>query len=185
MKDISTTIGMIAFAALALTISSCHDCSGPPYAPPSELFDVSAIVTLATDTIPPSGGTVVVTRPGDALDGMTIQVPSGSYSTPTTFDVRYYSISTNSYSADLVPITPLIILDNSGGKTDSLMTVTIPIRIGPDESVTAFYVDNTSRHRDTLRTLARDSVSITVASHYSKGYQQGIVVLKQPAMVKE
>ncbi|MFQ5921247.1 MAG: hypothetical protein ACE5M4_00240 [Anaerolineales bacterium] len=95
-------------------------------------------VRLAGGTVGPEGGAIRVNQPGDALDGMTIEVPAGAYSREVQFEISSRAIEGHTFGSDVSPKTPLIQIEAGDQLAEELLTISIPIRIEQDEFAMAF-----------------------------------------------
>jgi hypothetical protein len=124
---------------------------------------------IASEVVEPSGGTITVSKPGDALDGMVIQVPAGSYSGATQFSVSSAPISGNTFGKYVTPVTPLIIIENGGDYSEEFMTVRIPVDVPADHFAMAFFYDETAGTLEGIPFSGLEQDSITVVTrHFSK-----------------
>ena len=96
---------------------------------------------LVSETVAASGGAVTVSKLGDPLDGLEIQVPSGAYHDSKPFDVSSAPIEGHDFGEYFTPATPLISIENGGDYSEEFMTVTIPVEVPPDHFAMAFYYD--------------------------------------------
>lgn len=121
---------------------------------------------VATNSVPPSGGSVVVSTPGDALDGMELTVPNGAYSDSRTFRISAAPIQSHQLGSNCNPVTPLIIIENGGGYADEFMTLTIPISVPENHFAMAFLYDDVTGEMEGLPMLesASDHVKILTAN---------------------
>jgi hypothetical protein len=123
-------------------------------------------VEVVSQTIDSSGGTIAVSIPGDPLDGMTITVPSGSYSDSRKFEISYAPVESQTFGEDLNPITPMISVDNGGQYADELMQVKIPVTIPADSFAMGFIYDKTTKQLEGMPLLAEDASLITVGTRH-------------------
>ena len=123
-------------------------------------------VELARQTVPATGGTITINKPGDALNGLQITVPSGAYKTSTNFTVSYQNVK--SANPDLANASPLILVENGGKLSEKPMTLKIPIKYGEDDFPMVFDYDIATGNMEPMPTKALDDNSITaVLNHFS------------------
>ncbi len=123
-------------------------------------------VELARQTVPATGGTITINKPGDALNGLQITVPSGAYKTSTNFTVSYQNVK--SANPNLTASSPLIMVENGGEVADKPMTLKIPLKLGTDDFPMVFDFDLTTGNMEPIPTTALDDNSITVnVDHFS------------------
>jgi len=135
---------------------------------PSTNLTLGRRTRVARETVPPSGGTVVVNAPGNEIDGLTIHVPEGAYSDSTGFTVSTRPIENHKLGPDFNPASPLITIDNGEAFAAEPMMVDIPISIADDEFAMAFYYDARTGQLEGIPivALAPDKVTL-VTSHFS------------------
>jgi len=126
-------------------------------------------VEVTSEIIDEDGGTIVVDKPGDPLDGFTLEVPEGSYIESKTFKISYRPVEGHNLTGGFSPITPLIKVDNGGDRAQKAMTVTIPIDLPEGHFATAFFYDETTNRLEGMTFVDLDDSTLTVAtSHFSE-----------------
>ncbi len=123
-------------------------------------------VSLASTSIPAGGGTVVVQKPGDVLDGLTVTVPANSYAAPKTFSVSAAPVTGHTFGSDFNPLTPLITVENGGDVAADIMTIKIPAKVTDGRFAMAFFYDPVAQKLEGMATVAQDATSITVATRH-------------------
>ncbi len=146
-------------------------CSENPVAPQPISLELGQSVDISTVSIPSGGGTVEVDRPGDMLDGLSIDIPGGAYSDARTYTIAYRPI-TGIRNGDSVfkPLTPLITISNGGGFAEEAITLTIPCTVPDGEFPMAFLYDPASGRIEGMPLLGYDSGSVTV---YTGNFEHG------------
>lgn len=96
---------------------------------------------LASSIIAVGGGKLVVSSPGHALDGLSIEVPPGAYDSDVRLTVEAQEVQSHSLGPHINPVSPLIEIQGSQGLADEMLTLSIPIDIGEDEFAMAFRYD--------------------------------------------
>lgn len=125
-------------------------------------------VQLASQVVEPSGGTIVVSKPGDPLDGLTIEVPSGAYDSARQFNISSTPVTGHTFGENFDPLTPLIKVENGGGYSTQPMTVTIPCQAPAGTFAMGFFYDDATGTLEGMPLAAVDGDSITVATrHFS------------------
>lgn len=125
-------------------------------------------VELNTAQVETTGGQVVVRKSGDPLDGLTIEVPAGSYSRSVPFTISSSTIEEHRLGPDVRVLTPLISVDNGGGYAQKPITVTIPIEISDSEFAMAFRYEKDTGALEGLTSAALQQKSLTVVTaHFS------------------
>jgi hypothetical protein len=122
------------------------------------------IIGYATST----GGIITVDKPGDPLNGMSLILPNGAVSSPTTFTISSTPIVSSSFGPFVTPVSPLITIDNGGVFTNEILTLKIPTAVLDGQFALAVYYDEASSTLEPLPVIAEDNSSITVATrHFS------------------
>jgi hypothetical protein len=105
-----------------------------------------------------------VSSPGDALDGLTIEVPAGAYGGEVSLEVSSREVIGNSVREHFSPVSPLISISGGDGPADELITLTIPVEISADEFAMAFAYDAASGKLEGLALLESTANSVRVAT---------------------
>jgi len=121
---------------------------------------------LTSETVAASGGSVTVSKPGDPLDGLEIQVPSGAYPVPKQFDVSSRPVDGHTFGEYFTPASPLISIDNAGEYSEEFMTVTIPVEVPQDHFAMAFYYDKESGSLEGIPFKSVNEDSITIVTRH-------------------
>ncbi|MHB1317618.1 MAG: hypothetical protein ACYCYF_03260, partial [Anaerolineae bacterium] len=173
-------IGMALVTALA---GACRASGSAPGGSPAPIrgddgaggtgvrldLDLEPAVSLAQrETVLPEGGTITIERSGDPLNGLTIDVPEGSYGETVGFDVSYRPVTGATGLGGATVLSPLIEIDNGGAVAERGVALTIPLVLEAGLFPMAFYYDKGTGRLEGLATLGYDEASITVAvQHFS------------------
>lgn len=133
---------------------------------PSKNLTIEDEVEVVSETISPSGGTIVVDDPASEIDGMEIMVPEGSYSNSRTFKITTATITSHNLGEYFNPITPLIQIENGSGYADSIMEITIPISIEDGEIPLGFYYDEITGKLEAIPVKNYTNNSITLLTRH-------------------
>jgi hypothetical protein len=133
---------------------------------PTGKISTGPVTPLASKVVDASGGTVLVQKPGDPLDGMEIQVPPGSYPDSKQFEVSSAPVDGHTFGEYFTPATPLINIENGGDYSEEFMTVRIPLDIPPDHFAMAFYYDEATGTLEGIPFNAVDEHSITIVTRH-------------------
>jgi hypothetical protein len=126
---------------------------------------VPTATQVANVSVPAAGGTVTVSGSNSALDGMSIQVPSGAYPGGATFVVAYRPSPRGDSSRGFNPISPLITINNGGQLAAEPMTLTIPVEIPAGHFAMAFYY-NADGSLEGMPFISEDAHSVTVMTRH-------------------
>ena len=162
--------------SVILTASMFASCSTEPSAPAPPIFETGPAVPVLTQTT--SGGTITYTKAGDTLSGLSIVVPNGGYSDPRTFTVSYKTVTKASLHEGTHLLSPLITVSNGGGYSDSIMTMTIPVKV-PDGDFAMAFAYNDDGKLEALPLVSFDNTSVTFWTkhfeHSKVGSEQGSI----------
>lgn len=154
----------IIFSALLAPLA----CSENPVGPSRPAIVAGQSTVLLVESVSQGGGIVSVDRPGDALDGLEIDVPIDAYDEPRTIRIASSPIERHELGADFNPLTPLISISNGGGYADAPMTITIPCTVPDGHFAMAFVYDRETRSLEGMPLAAVADSSITVmTSHFA------------------
>ena len=123
---------------------------------------------LATATIGAAGGSV-------AGAGLEIQVPSGALAADTKFDVSQASITGNSFSKLVTPISPLYMVNDGGAALAQPVTVKLPATIPTGATAMAFSYDDASGTITPLIPVSHDATTLTVGATHFSGMFAGLL----------
>lgn len=136
--------------------------------PPGNSIINETIQEIANTEISPSGGTVIVIKTDNPLNGLKIEVPPGSYPTSLHFSISISSIKNHSFGANFRPITPLIKVDNGGDYSEKFLLVTVPISLTKDEFAMPFFYNQEKEKLEGIPLISENETSLTFATrHFS------------------
>jgi hypothetical protein len=140
----------------------------PAPEPVTGTLALGGTTALAAGTVDAAGGTIRVAQARHPLDGLTIEVPAGTYAAPVEFRVEASPIESATF-AGLVPVSELVRVENGGAPaTGEPVRVTIPAQVPADGSVQAFYYEAATGTVAPLPVVDQDASSVTVAAaHFS------------------
>ena len=121
-------------------------------------------VAIADTVVAGSGGTIAYRKAGDPLDGLTVSIPATAYQGAQTWKLVSQRGVRVTFPAGVSQIGTAVSIANDQGYADSLLAVRLPIRVGPDTAIAAFFYDPTTKFLEMIPIAAEDSVSITVAT---------------------
>lgn len=155
----------VLLAPLLLMLTGCPK-EDNPVAPGGSTITTGKSEDIVTVPVGPGGMTLNVDKPGNQLDGMTIEIPAGSYSTTRDFKVTAAPITEHELGAYFHPISPLITIKNGGGYADEVMTLTVPISLPAGHFAMAFLYNEKTGKLEGLPVLKLSSTSITLATRH-------------------
>jgi len=126
-------------------------------------------VEVISEIIDEGGGTIVVDKPGDPLDGFTLEVPEGSYSDSITFEISYRPIENHTYGSTFNPVSPLISVKNGGSYAKRIIKIKIPLTVPDGHFAMAFFYDETTGELQGVPMVKQEQDMLTVATkHFSE-----------------
>jgi len=118
---------------------------------------------IASASIASSGGTIKYENAGDKLNGLQVDIPSGTYTNNTQINISVKQAPAVSQNGG-VPLTQLIHIDDGGGYTKQPVSVKIPITSSNnDHFAMAFYYDEATGKYEgiPIKEYANDHVTIS------------------------
>src|ERR1019366_10323878 len=157
-------IGVLVLTFLAAACSSAPPAGTvpPPPGPPPP------VGRTLFDNMPISqgGGTLTYTKAGDPLNGLTITVPAAAYPTATTWTVTTDSSGLPTLPSGFSQVGPTLVIGNGQDVADSVMTLTMPMRLAPNETVAPFYFDPVSKTLEGIPLVAGTDSPVTLATKH-------------------
>ena len=153
---------------IIITLATFTFCF-PACKPRNTLFNNPAISTgktvpVAQQIISTHGGKFEVNKPGDPINGLIIDIPNSSYKDDRKFTISYAEIKDHTLGPDFNPITPMIIISNGGGYSDSMMTISIPVNVKQGDFAMAFLYDEKTGKLEGMPLLCSDGKKVVVAT---------------------
>ncbi|MBK6823687.1 MAG: hypothetical protein IPG87_12080 [Saprospiraceae bacterium] len=99
-------------------------CSKDDSAPGGGKIETGSFTEVLNENVGVQGK--VLTVQGGDVNGLTIEIPQGSYKSGKDFVISTAKINSHTFGPDFNPLTPMIRINNGGGYADSILTVTIP-----------------------------------------------------------
>ena len=136
--------------------------------PGAAALDLGKSIVLMDQVIPADGGQIILEDPSSGLNGLTLDVPSGTFEKDQDFTIRAAPIESHRFGELFQAASPLITIDNGHQRASELMTLTIPIEQTEDEFALAFYYDAADGSLEGIPCISQDTRTITVATaHFS------------------
>jgi hypothetical protein len=133
---------------------------------PSKNLEIGDETVAATETVPSSGGSMVVNAEGSEIDGLEIVVSPQSYPTEKTFKISTAPILNHTLGQYFNPLTPLIQIENGGGYADGIMEITIPVIVPEGDIPLGFYYDEITGTLEAIPVKEYTSTSITLLTRH-------------------
>lgn len=107
-------------------------------------------------------------KPGDPLDGLTIEVPAGTYTEDRTFVISSATIESHTFGPALDPVTPLVSVDDGGGGAAQVMLVSIPLELEAEEFAKGYIYDKVTGWLEEAPTVeATKDQNTSAVPHFS------------------
>lgn len=138
-----------------------------PVTPPTENEGkiVTSIATeLITKDIGPSGGTIIIEKAGDKLNGMQIIFPPNALTQTHIFKVTSAEIESHRFGEFFNPISPAITVSSGADYTDLPVQIEIPINIPADNFAMGFFYNPETEELEGIPIEGLDSNSITMST---------------------
>jgi hypothetical protein len=131
-------------------------------------ISTGAPVLAALGSVPVSGGTITVTKPGSPVDGLKFTAPGGAYPAGQQITISSAPVTGNTFGSNFNPASPMIEIDAGNQYAEEPVLVTIPVTIPDGQFAMAFYYDEANQKLEGIPTSKMDSTSITIATrHFS------------------
>ena len=132
-------------------------------APASVLAHAVYPTTLLSDaTIPASGGTIGFRKPGDPLDGLTLQIPAGAFVHGGHWKIESRPKEAGPKNPNLRAAHPVIVITTDQGLADSGLVLTVPLRVARDSVPVVTGFDLNSGRFEGLPVADWTDTSVTV-----------------------
>ncbi|MGV3707657.1 MAG: PKD domain-containing protein [Gemmatimonas sp.] len=129
-------------------------------------------LSAGTGTVASGGGTVTISRPGDPLNGMSIQMPANSFTTAANVTVRYGNETGRPVAKrGMRWATPMITVENTttGYTKGAPMRVRIPVRFKKTEWPVAFMVEPGTGKHIVVPVLPVDTTAVVLFTRHLDG----------------
>ena len=142
---------------------------------------LSEAVTVAQETVPKGGGTLTVNKGDSAVNGLTIEVPSGSYASDQDFSVAEAKIQSNGFDKDLMFVSPVIRVENGGAYASDLMEVKVPCNVPDGYIPLGFYYDESTKGLESVPVLEEGDGYVTLGLRHFTDVAVGAVAEEKAA----
>ncbi|RPJ57677.1 MAG: hypothetical protein EHM12_08930, partial [Dehalococcoidia bacterium] len=158
---------VIILISIPLASSSCS-CDKTETINESPIsFDAGKATKLVSQTIGIGGGTITVDKPGNPLNGLSIEVPQGAYDSAISFTISEREILNFEAQEKVVALSPLISIDNENKVAEKLIKVKLPVSVPNGYTTMAFFYDEDTKDFEGLPTFADDKSLTFVTTHFS------------------
>ena len=123
-------------------------------------------VVVTTETIGPEGGTITINKPGDPLNGLSIEVPEGAFSAATSIAISYRPVTGHNLGNEMNTVSPLISINNGDEYSEKVMTIKIPVSSADGQFAMAFFYDAEKGRLEGIPVLDEDSSSVTILTRH-------------------
>jgi hypothetical protein len=168
---------MVSFTTLIcflfLLLGACNLFDNDDEKPDNKLSDsieTGQVIDAVASSIPVSGGNIVVSKADAPIDGMEIKIPANSFTSSQEVKVSYAEIKSHQFGTNFNPISPMITVVCSGGYSNEIMSVTIPVTVPEGSIPLGFFLDETTGKLEGIPVENYTSNSITLLSrHFMSG----------------
>ncbi len=134
-----------------------HTVTATSVADPTRSASITVTVTASQTNvladrvpIPASGGEIVVSQPGAALDGLAIEVPATAFSTGTEWTVIERPDLTPALPEGFAQVGPAFQVRNGQGFADDIFLLKIPVAVEAEQVPVAFFYDPGTGHMELI-----------------------------------
>ena len=160
-------------AVLPLVLLFVAACSSSPPAgippPPPGPPGPGGRTLFSNTPISQGGGTLVYTKAGDPLSGLTLTVPAGAYHMAVPWTIVADSSIVVPLPAGFSQVGPVLVITNGQDYADSVMTLTMPMQVASGTAVAPFYFDPATKTLEGIPLVARTATSATLATRHFSG----------------
>ena len=160
----SLALRLFVLAAVVLAVAACGDSNTTPTGtkPPTTTASFDTLLTNAS--IPPSGGTITVSKSGDPLNGLTMTVSSGAFSNALTVTIGSSTNQNLPTGNGIVPISPVVHVRSSAGYANGSIVFKIPVTVPANTFPIAVWYDSATKALEPMATIAYDGKSVTAVT---------------------
>jgi hypothetical protein len=157
---------------ILLFITGCKKSNNPvepSTSAPNNGVNISlgSTVSVMSQTIDNSGGTISVNSSGSPVNGLQINIPSNAYTESHTFSISYATILSHKFGQNFNPVSPMISIKNGGGYSSLPMTITVPVKKAKTDFALGFLYNEITGSLEALPVLAESDSTVTVmTSHF-------------------
>jgi hypothetical protein len=181
-NGLTTTTSRPSSSSPARTVPRGSTLPGP--APAAGPLTPGAFTPVSATTIGPAGGTVSVSGTGTPVDGLSVEVPEGSFPADQIVAVAWAPLSGTDPTGLVTPASPLIRIDDGGKYSDDIITVTVPASIPDGWFAMGFYRDPSTGRLEGLPLLRGDATSVVIGTrHFSEFFIGAVEELLLPETV--
>src|SRR5580704_9441997 len=166
--SLESRLRLIIPAAVVVAVAACGDSNTTPTGtkPPTT---TASFDTLSKGSIPSSGGTITVNKPGDPLNGLTMTVSSGAFSGTLNIVIGSSTNKNLPTANGIVPISPVVHVTGGAGYANGVITFKIPATVATNTFPVVVLYDSATKAIEPMTTIAYDGTSVTaITGHLSQ-----------------
>ncbi len=160
-RSIRIAIPYAILISSAVVVPGCHNESNNPVTPGGGRMTFGSTTVIYSGTVSTSASRVVVSRSGDPLNGLAIDVPAGAFRTTQSLSLTSAPVQSHLFGEDFEPITPALFIDPGSVYADRPLVVTIPAKIPANHFAMAFAYNPITDKLEPLPVLAETDTSVT------------------------
>lgn len=150
---------------LIIFLSACSKDDNSPN-PGTGKIETGAFSEVLNDQVGTSGKLLSIQ--GSLLDGLTLEIPKDAYPSNKNFTISVAEIKSHTFGPDFNPITPMIRINNGGGYSDSILTLTIHCEVSKDHFAMGFFYDEETGELEGIPVLSiTDNFVVLATRHFS------------------
>lgn len=133
----------------------------------------TAQTLIEQGAVPANGGTLVFRKNGDPLDGLTLDVPAGSFDAATQWTLIADSTVVVTLPAGFTQVGPALIVGSGQGYANNKMTLTLPLPavrgVTDADGIAPFFYDAATGMLEAVPLVERSATKVTLATrHFSR-----------------
>ncbi|QTA81556.1 Uncharacterized protein dnl_38940 [Desulfonema limicola] len=129
---------------------------------------LEAQTIIVQQAVASTGGTIQVDSPGSGIDGLTMEIPAGAYSTDKSISISTQKIQSHSAGTAFNPLTPLIHVTGAEDIADEIIRVNIPVTVPENYFAMAFFYDPETQKFEGMPLINQGRDFVTTATrHFS------------------
>jgi len=160
-----TILSLLLLSMLFLFFSlSCKKEKKEDPPPVKPKIEIGGITDLISQSVGNSGGLIIVSKPGDILNGMQITIPQGAFPASNLIKISSAPILKHDFGPNFNPISPLIKINSEEDYAETALRIKIPITLPTGYFATAFFYDETTQRIEPIPTIGIGSDYIIIAT---------------------
>lgn len=160
------TLLYVSALVLLLLTPLLSACSGGSPSTPAGSISTGQEVTVLSEAVDAAGGTIIVDQPGSPVDGLELVVPENAYDNSREYEISYRPVEEHSFGPEFNPVSPVVSIENGGGYSEEVLTLTIPVEVPEGHFAMAFYYDVEKGTLEGIPAISATDSSLTLVTRH-------------------